>query len=221
MRTQIRGRALGALITSAGLVTGLALPSVISIAAESTKTEVQRQLQLGENPFPLHLRRPRTAPLSAVAQIGKRIFFDTSLSASGSLSCSSCHSPNHFYGPTGAASAVFGGPNMSAQGTRAVPSLMYLERQPGFSVGPDNDENEDVSLAQMVAQGQDTPRAAKKADNAAQAAANLVPQGGLFWDGRADTLQDQAIGPMLNPLEMANLSVEDVAQRLLATTYVG
>jgi cytochrome c peroxidase len=190
---------------------GVALPSVISIAAESTQTEVQRQLQLGENPFPVHLQRPQTAPLSAVAEIGKRIFFDPSLSASGSLSCSSCHSPDHFYGPIGAAPAVFSGRNMSAQGTRGVPSLMYLERQLGFSVGPDKDENEDATLAQMVAQGQETPRATKKADNASQAAANLVPQGGLFWGGRADTLPDQAIGPMLNPLEMANVSVEGVA----------
>ena len=29
------------------------------------------------------------------------------------------------------------------QGVRAVPSLMYLERQPNFSIGPDNEENED------------------------------------------------------------------------------
>ena len=97
MPTQLPGRPLSALITSAGLATGVVLLSVISIAAESTQTEVQRRLQLGENPFPLHLRRPRTAPLSAVAQIGKRIFFDPSLSASGSLSCSSCHSPSHLY----------------------------------------------------------------------------------------------------------------------------
>ena len=28
--------------------------------------------------------------------------------------------------------------------------------------------------------------------------------GGLFWDGRADSLEEQASGPLLNPLEMNN-----------------
>jgi cytochrome c peroxidase len=28
--------------------------------------------------------------------------------------------------------------------------------------------------------------------------------GGLFWDGRANTLEDQAAGPLMNPLEMNN-----------------
>ena len=31
-----------------------------------------------------------------------------------------------------------------------------------------------------------------------------LPAGGLFWDGRADTLEDQAKGPFFNPLEMNN-----------------
>jgi cytochrome c peroxidase len=30
---------------------------------------------------------------SAIAQLGERIFFDTSLSASGTLSCANCHTP--------------------------------------------------------------------------------------------------------------------------------
>lgn len=30
------------------------------------------------------------------------------------------------------------------------------------------------------------------------------PAGGLFWDGRANTLEQQAEGPLLNPLEMNN-----------------
>ncbi len=32
----------------------------------------------------------------------------------------------------------------------------------------------------------------------------IVPQGGFFWDGRADTLEEQSIGPMLSPFEMDN-----------------
>jgi cytochrome c peroxidase len=46
-----------------------------------------------------------------------------------------------------------------------------------------------------------------------------VPQGGLFWDGRADTLQDQAVFPLLNPLEMDGGSIEAVAAKLRAAPY--
>ena len=48
--------------------------------------------------------------------------------------------------PPGDLPAMRGGPPLSRQGVRAVPSLMYLERQPNFSIGPDNEENENVSL---------------------------------------------------------------------------
>lgn len=45
-------------------------------------------------------------------------------------------------------------------------------------------------------------------------------QGGLFWDGRANTLQEQALGPLLNPIEMNN-TVEGLAKKLRATSYYG
>ncbi len=38
--------------------------------------------------------------------------------------------------------------------------------------------------------------------------------GGLFWDGRADSLEDQATGPLMNPLEMANPSKQVVVDKL-------
>lgn len=154
-----------------------------------------------------------------MAQLGKRIFFDPGLSSSGKLSCSSCHSPRHHYGPPNDLPAMFGGPTLSRQGVRAVPSLMYLERQPNFSIGPDNEENETVSLTQMAALGQDAARTQKTAQDTAQTAANLVPQGGLFWDGRVDTLQQQALVPMLNPLEMDGGSVATVAAKLRRAPY--
>jgi cytochrome c peroxidase len=176
-------------------------------------------LARGENPYPVRLVRPQVAPLSAMAQLGRAVFFDASLSSSGRLSCASCHSPEHAYGPPGDAPAVKGGPDLSRQGVRAVPSLMYLERQPGFSIGPDADEDETVSLTQLAILGQQTPRAKKTATNTADTAANVVPQGGLFWDGRADTLQDQALGPLLSPLEMDGGNVETVAAKLRRAPY--
>lgn len=173
----------------------------------------------GENPNPVRLVRPSAAPLSAMAQLGRLVFLDPILSSSRRLSCASCHRPDHAYGPAGDQSAMSGGPALSRQGVRAVPSLMYLERQPNFSIGPDNEENEAVSLVQLAARGRDAARAQKIAQDPAQAAANLVPQGGLFWDGRADTLQDQALSPLLNPLEMDGGSIADVAAKLRQAAY--
>ena len=45
--------------------------------------------------------------------------------------------------------------------------------------------------------------------------------GGLFWDGRADSLAEQAQGPPLNPLEMANPDIATIAEKLRAVSYVG
>ncbi len=173
----------------------------------------------GLNPHPVHLVRPPVEPLSAMAELGRRVFFDRSLSSSGRMSCASCHSPAYHYGPPNDFPAMLGGPTLSSQGVRAVPSLMYLERQPNFSVGPDNEENETITLAQMAALGQDAARTQKTALDTSQTAANPVPQGGLFWDGRVDTLQDQAMFPLLSPFEMDGGSVERVASKLRQAPY--
>src|SRR5579862_1607943 len=92
---------------------------------------------LGENPSPIHLKRRPVQPLSAMAKLGKDIFFDTSLSSSGKMACASCHSPDHAYGPPTDAPVVLGGPDLTRPGLRAVPSLTYLEKQPDFSIGPE------------------------------------------------------------------------------------
>jgi cytochrome c peroxidase len=173
----------------------------------------------GGNPHPIALVRPPAGPLSAMAELGRLIFFDASLSSSGRLSCAACHSPQHAYGPPGDLPVMRGGPQLSRPGVRAVPSLTYLERQPSFAIGPDNEENENVSLAQLVALSQDAVRVQKTAPQASQAATNMVPQGGLFWDGRADTLQDQALSPLLDPREMDGGSIAIVAGKLQRAPY--
>lgn len=43
--------------------------------------------------------------------------------------------------------------------------------------------------------------------------------GGHFWDGRADTLAEQALGPLLNPLEMNNPSRRAVVDKIAASRY--
>jgi len=173
----------------------------------------------GVNPNPVHLYRPQIGPLSAMAQLGKAIFFDASLSSSGALSCASCHSPDQAYGPPNDGPVMLGGANLSRQGARAVPSLTYLERHPNFSIGPEKADDDNVmDLAQMAALGQQAVRTTKTAGGTG-ASANIVPQGGLFWDGRADTLQDQALFPLLDPNEMDGGSAEIVADKLRNAPY--
>lgn len=45
---------------------------------------------------------------------------------------------------------------------------------------------------------------------------NVLFNPSQFWDGRADTLEDQAPQPLTNPLEMGNASVDEVIARLRA-----
>jgi cytochrome c peroxidase len=143
-----------------------------------------------------------------MAELGREIFFDTRLSSSGKMSCASCHSPDDAYGPPNDGPVMLGGPALTLQGARAVPSLTYLERQPDFGIAADERDSENVNL------GEET------AAQASKSAASMVPRGGLFWDGRADTLQNQVSGPLLDPREMDGGSIEIVAEKLLRAPYV-
>jgi cytochrome c peroxidase len=177
------------------------------------------QFARGENPLPIQLVRPPAGPLSAMAELGRLVFYDTGLSSSGRLSCGSCHSPFHAYASPNGEAVMQAGPALSREGLRAVPSLMYLERQPSFSIGPDNEEDDNVDIAQLIALSRGTARVPKTAPKAASSAVNIVPQGGLFWDGRADTLQAQAVEPLLDPREMDGGSIDTVAGKLRQTPY--
>ncbi len=151
----------------------------------------------------MQLVRPEAGKLSAMARLGRDVFFDRALSSSGTVSCATCHAPERAYGPP---------PNLR-QIVRAVPSLMYLERQPNFSLSPEDAENEAGPATPPPA---NAVRVLKSAADPGGSAQNLVPQGGLFWDGRANTLQSQALGPLLNPQEMNARSIERVAATLRA-----
>lgn len=50
-------------------------------------------------------------------------------------------------------------------------------------------------------------------------AAAMVYFGGQFWDGRAPALEDQAKGPFLNPLEMANPNQTSVVTDVIRSSY--
>ncbi len=131
------------------------------------------------------------ATLSLPAQVGEKIFADRSLSASGQLACATCHDPAHAYSSPNNLAVQLGGPTMSSPGTRAVPSLRYKEyTTPYADLAPNPD-------------GVSTPG----------------PGGGFTWDGRADTLADQAQIPLLAPNEMANASPADVVSKLQSSAY--
>ena len=174
--------------------------------------------------------------LSVMAKLGRKLFFESALSVSGKMSCASCHDPGHAYGPANDLSVQMGGQALDRQGLRTVPNLTYLLNTPNFSVGSDVDDAGDQHLAQsalplhpnalMPIADPDPKRLAavrgnlaKAADRAAATSA-MIPQGGFFWDGRENTLQGQALGPLLNPLEMGNASSSALTDNLLKLSYI-
>jgi cytochrome c peroxidase len=133
---------------------------------------------------------------AALAALGRKVFFDNSLSASGHMACASCHSPAYAYGPPNGLAVQLGGSALDRQGPRSVPSLRYtLNRTPIW-------HKEFISsAAERLMEGEEPPT------------------GGFGWDGRFNSLHDQAAFPLLAPNEMANASREDVVAKLKRTDY--
>lgn len=179
-------------------------------------------LTQGRDPDPVrNLQTPPRQELSAMALLGRKIFYDASLSGSGKQSCAACHNPAAAFAPDNNLSVQSGGDDLHQAGVRAVPSLTYLYRQQNFSIGPDNPENESNNLQQAAASSALATHTQKNARNTPTLAANIVPQGGLFWDGRVNTLQQQADGPLFNPSEMNAGSIAIVAEKLRHAAYAG
>ena len=130
-------------------------------------------------------RRPSVA---AMTELGRRLFFDPQLAASGKMACATCHDPAFAYGPPNARSTQLGGPELKTPGLRAVPALRYLQALPPFA-----EHHFDEAVDESVDQG---------------------PTGGHGWDGRADTTHDKARLPLTSPFEMANPDLESVIARL-------
>jgi cytochrome c peroxidase len=101
------------------------------------------------------------ARTAARVELGKRLFFDPILSKDRTVSCASCHRPEHAFADNRRISPGVDG----ALGARNAPSVM-----------------------------------------------NSSGRTSLFWDGRAETLEDLAIGPIENPLEMALPAAEALAR---------
>jgi cytochrome c peroxidase len=109
---------------------------------------------------PIPADNPQTP---AKIELGKQLFFDPRLSATGTVSCNSCH-------------------NVMEAG-------------------------EDDRAVSVGVKGQLGKRSAPTIWNAAYLSSQ-------FWDGRAATLEEQAKGPLVNPIEMGMPSHQVVVGRL-------
>ena len=103
----------------------------------------------------IELASLKNPPTPATVRLGRWLFYDTRLSGDNSVSCATCHKPEH----------------------------AFSEPRP-------------VSLGIKGQKG------ARKAPTFINQAITLYPH--FFWDGRAGSLEDQALGPIENPIEMGN-----------------
>lgn len=77
-------------------------------------------------------RDDRPQALSAAADLGRRIFEDRTLSASGRQACASCHVAAAGHAQDNALAAQLGGPALTLQGRRIAPSIRYLATNTPF-----------------------------------------------------------------------------------------
>lgn len=142
---------LGVCLLLAGSIT------IPSVAGQKTPPLTQLNVQvLGPQrlgPLPPVIIPPGNPQSSAKIHLGKELYFDTRLSADGTVSCATCHNPALGWSDEGPTS----------KGIR----------------------------------GQLGGRRAPPVSNAAYAPLQ-------FWDGRSPSLEDQAKGPIQNPVEMGN-----------------
>jgi cytochrome c peroxidase len=146
---------------------------------------------VGATYAPTLKKQPSVAAMTA---LGRTMFSDPSLSASGKMSCATCHSPDHAFGPPNNLAVQLGGKEMKTLGTRAVPSLRYIQNVPAFTEHFFDDDGDD--------------------------SIDAGPTGGHNWDGRAPSTHDQARIPLLSAHEMGNANAAEVVGKLKKTSYV-
>ncbi len=127
------------------------------------------------------------------ASVGKKLFFDTSLSSRGNQSCASCHDPDSGFADPDVTrdNPVSEGSEANAFGTRNAPTAAYASFIPDFS--STSSTTEDGTTSQY--------------------------QGGQFLDGRAIDLKAQAGAPFLNPMEMNNADKSEVVNKVSLAPY--
>jgi cytochrome c peroxidase len=136
---------------------------------------------------------PRVPSAAERIALGQRIFSDPALSEPPGTSCASCHDPSRAYSSlNGSNNGLPRGSRPGHFARRTAPSLLYLRYVPTFrfrAEGQDGDEPE------------------------------AQPFGGLFWDGRVDTVRELGRQPLLNPDEMNNRDGRRVAEAIRRGPY--
>jgi cytochrome c peroxidase len=122
---------------------------------------VQIKSPLGLPPVPIPADNP---PTEETIALGRRLYYDPTLSSDGTISCASCHAPQFAFSDKRPVSVGVGGKT----GTRHAPTV--------------------INSAYFTLQ---------------------------FWDGRAANLEEQAKGPIANPVEMAH-SLDGAVKHLQA-----
>lgn len=133
------------------------------------------------------------AGLDPLARLGKAIFFDTRLSVPPGQSCATCHDPQAGFADPDADLPVSQGAIKTRFGNRNAPSVTYAMYSPALYF--------DSTPGPGVMEGQ--------------------YKGGLFWDSRVDTLEEQAKQPFLNHLEMNNPNPARVVLMARISRYAG
>jgi cytochrome c peroxidase len=129
--------------------------------------------------------------LTPIEELGEFLYNDEDLSEPSGQSCASCHDPAFGFVDPDKGLPVSEGVIPGLFGGRNSPSAAYAMYAPTFYL----DEVEGLWI------------------------------GGQFWDGRAtgevlgDPLADQALGPFLNPVEMANPDKATVIRDVAASDY--
>ena len=136
---------------------------------------------------------PAQADLTPIQKLGQFIFFDKNLSQPNGQSCASCHATETAFVDPDDHLPVSEGVNQGAFGGRNTPSAAYAMYAPRLRYD----------------------------------AQDGYWEGGQFWDGRAggyeldDLLAEQAMGPFLNPAEMANANKSSVVTDIRQSRYAG
>lgn len=130
------------------------------------------------------------APPAARVALGRQVFLDARLSEPAGTSCAGCHDPRQaFSGNHGSRLGVPLGSRPDLVGVRNTPSALYVAYIPRL----------------FFYQDDDAPAA--------------IPFGGLFADGRADTVAELARHPLLDAREMHNASATQVRRKLAGAPY--
>jgi len=136
------------------------------------------------------IQQENPVPEGDIVALGKAIFFDENLSQPAGQSCASCHDPKSGFADPDTNSSVSEGAIKGRFANRNAPSVSYAMFSPSLSYDP--------TKRPGIMEG--------------------MYVGGLFWDGRVNSLEDQAKLPFLNTLEM-NSSKETVVKGISNSEY--